>query len=424
MSSSPDAAAASAVTTNPQQNQNDLVPSEWRCFFDAKTTTTSGDSQTLCSFGSRRRKPTTQQSPSSSSSSSLVPIVNEEFRLSDFQSAPGGNSVIDPKVFQKVYNKAYYLSSLPQDFVTFLSVMEILLGIIWATTAVTDGAEFGEPLAIFLIALIIFGLESSYLQNVMKHRIKEWIDSYKPFFHEKYDIELGIDEWDTGKKYYWTREPIIYHGIYLRRCRRRPPPQQQQQQQISIDDDAALRLVEEGDNTSHHDNNGNQEFGAPIFLQQFIPGDIDITMTQQQHDVDSIKVGAMTWNLLRSTHDDRMMTEHRTGCTIMWYCGWILLALWLYGVVWFWLWEQDYGMSFLMVGPFFFFIIFPKMVDCEETYKRQRICEETARLVTESSPETKDGIDWVVEFHTSYLSGRRSTLSERYISTLRNDTHG
>jgi len=139
---------------------------------------------------------------------------------------------------------------------------------------------------------------------VGQRRLYALIESYKPFFLNSYNVEMGLEKVNTGKKDKEGHSIVLYY-IYFRRRHRDPKIASQQQQEDDDDDveDAAAALEEGGDrNTGIPDD----DF-PPIFIYPFLPGEIYIDLP---HDASSMKIDAETWELLQSTHQRSM----KKGC--------------------------------------------------------------------------------------------------------------
>jgi len=197
-----------------------------------------------------------------------------DFRVGDFQSSPGGLSVIDPELFREVYDKAVKPNRNERMclFITYPFFFSLCQSL--AFVDFDRHPRFWQfPICCWLLTIFMFFC----IQDCEGSKRGALIDPYKSFFLETYGIELGYEKWQTGVDSE-TQEPTYSYGMYLRR------------QQISTDEEA---LREPNDHTDIAD----RDF-APIFLKEFIPGDITIAM---KHDVTSMTIDAKTWNIRQST---------------------------------------------------------------------------------------------------------------------------
>jgi len=152
---------------------------------------------------------------------------------------------------------------------------------------------------------------------------------------------------------------------------------------------------------------GNQHI-TPIFLKQRVSADIEIWM---KYDASWMTVGTMTCRRLRSLHESMTDNIWMTGS-----CCFFLFPYWVSAFVFALKWEWLYGLFVLLAGP-----VLMKMVDLTRQYHTTRACKETARLLTESLPESKDGVDWVVEYDTLEVPGRGLGVSARYVFSKKKD---
>jgi len=230
------------------------------------------------------------------------------------------------------------------------------------------------------------------------------IEEEKVHYRTACGVELGVGRMKNGETVkifvkghtHDTGRPVVAHGIYLRRPR------------IGVDDDA-----EEGrDHNSQSAAAGRiQEGHVPrIFLQSFIPGDIDIGMTT--YDAHSMKnIDKTTWEQLQSTHKTM---EERVKCTLFW-----LIMLWL-GLAFAFLAAFDKCKNTLGISLVVVFLVVSGMIIYTTSESRRfRRCEETARIVREAIQQHDSHDPCVVEFHTSHLPGREpwcgwNTFSPRY----------
>jgi len=295
-------------------------------------------------------------------------------RVRDFQCSRGGISVIDPEVFREMYDKVY------SEYYRLCTPLLLLNLAYFVALCLCLAFTKKNRELFFLVGVWIAGM---ILIPPRRPKPKsDMINSYKSFFLEAYDIQL---DWSTSE------------GIYFRRPR------------LSAEEEA---LEEYNRDTRDLDL-------APIFLKELIPGDISIDMG---HDVASMQVGERSWNLLQATHTRMVQGTDWMEMTAHWSFLFVF-PLWWYTIVHAFMGNRVCGIlvgvcGILVVASGAFLQVAPDSVAYfGNKYLRYRACKETARLVTESLPEDKEGVDWIVEFHTSDLPGRGPKYSKRYVFT-------
>jgi len=318
--------------------------------------------------------------------------VNKGFQVQDFQSVPGGPSVIDAEHFRTIYGdligkedriKRLDCLSVPIGF------MVIPFGVSWIldhffnhqTQRLNRGLI---TLSVFILFVIMTTVKFCITKGIVRTKkdFIQTIENQKSFFLEAYDIELGLGNWDTGKVNSDDDSPIYGDGFYLRRHRR-----------------MSLFTHHEASEGRHHLHHHHHEVvriedSAPIFFKPFMPGDLDISMP---YDASSMMVDAMTWEFLQSTHDAMTMTS--LCCTFI---GLIISGAGLYAIILAFRWSLDCGM--IVLGAFFVFLELYSGSRSSRWWLRS--CEEKARIMTQRLQQDKDKADWIVEFHSSDLPGR------------------